>query len=60
MRCQAFGHQAIVLSCLHIKRNNLGLVGNTVTKLGLYVHLTVVHTSLTSHAPEDGAGSNWT
>ena len=32
--------------------------GHTVTKLGLLVHLRVVHTSLTSHAPEVGQGQN--
>ena len=30
---------------------------DTVTKLGLVVHLWVPHTSVTSNAPGDGAGS---
>ena len=41
-----------------IKCNILNLGDDTVTKLGLKVHLTVAHASLKSHTPGVGWGQN--
>ena len=48
---------SVIPSRLQTKCNIYSLGDDTVTKLGLSIHLWVPHTSLTSHAPGAGTGS---